>query len=112
MDNLNLYNFLIEKHIPKYICINVLLVKNRIINTFLISWKYYNNYPTLPILLDYLEIITFKINNLKVCKFKEFNGYLVGLNTTIDQKCNTFNNCIINNIFNYPHNYKEINFGN
>ena len=111
MNNLELFKFLSSKNLPEYIKINTLLVTNKIIDSFLISWKFYDNFPTNPKLLNYLDIVTYNIKVIKVIKYPELNGYLVTLSETEKNKCKSLSQCFEKNVFNYPVVYDEINFG-
>mgnify|MGYP001237095113 CR=1 FL=1 len=111
MDDNQLYHFFKSKNLPDYIIINSLLLKNNLITSFLINFKYYSNLSNDTKLLEYLDIITWNIKTLKICKFLELNSYIISTSTIIDTKCRNLNDVFKNNVLDFPINYDEIDYG-
>ena len=111
MTDQEIYQTFKKNDLPDYIIINALLVKNNLITSFLINFKYYDNTYNDSKLFHHLEVITYNIKNLKICKFLKLNSYLVSFNDVIDTKCRTFEDIYKYNVLDYPINYEEINNG-
>ena len=111
MADQELYQTFHKNDLPYYIIINALLLKNNLITSFLINFKYYDNIYNDPKLLHHLEVITYNIKHLKICKFLELNSYLVSFDVVINTKCRSLKDIYKNNVLDYPINYDEINYG-